>query len=132
MWEPSQATLDIDLTWKRRALLALRHIYFQGYIQCGGKGAAPGCAHMVGAQRYQAMKIQKRSGGWQYSMNSGPKGILIMPTYGKEILFLSCHPNLGAKSHSNSWRISSAQHEAKVNLQCHLARSWIYCIGMVI
>ena len=54
MWEPSQATLDIDLTWKRLVLMALRHIYFQGYVQCGGKGTAPGCAHMVGAQRYQA------------------------------------------------------------------------------
>ena len=44
-------------------------------------------------------------------MNFGPKGILIMPTSGKEIQFLSCHPNLGTKSHSNSWRISSALHE---------------------
>ena len=54
MWEPSQAALDIDLTWKRLVLMAPRHIYFQGYVQCGGKGTAPGCAHMVGAQRYQA------------------------------------------------------------------------------
>ena len=61
------------------------------------------------------MKIQKLSVGWQYSMNFGPKGILIMPTSGKEIQFLSCHPNLGTKSHSNSWRISSVLHEAKVN-----------------
>ena len=32
MWEPSQATVDIDIdrTWKRRVLLALRRIYFQG------------------------------------------------------------------------------------------------------
>ena len=56
MWEPSQATLDIDLIWKRLVLMALRHIYFQGCVQCGGKGTAPGCAHMVGAQRYQAAK----------------------------------------------------------------------------
>ena len=30
-------------------------------------------------------------------MNFGPKGILIMPTSGKEIQFLSCHPNPGTK-----------------------------------
>ena len=80
----------------------------------------------------RGMKIQKLSAGWQYLMNSGPKGTLIMPTYGKEIQFLSCHPNLGTKSHSNSWRISSALHEAKVNFECHLAPSWNYCIKMVI
>ena len=32
MWEPSQATLDIGFC-----------------VLCGGKGAAPGCAHLVGA-----------------------------------------------------------------------------------
>ena len=37
MWEPSQATLDIGFC-----------------VHCGGKGTAPGCAHAVGAQRYQA------------------------------------------------------------------------------
>ena len=37
MWEPSQATLDIGIC-----------------VHCGGKGTAPGCAHAVGAQRYQA------------------------------------------------------------------------------
>ena len=61
------------------------------------------------------MKIQKLSVGWQYSMNFGSKEILITPTSGKEIQFLSCHPNPGTKSHSNSWRISSALREAKVN-----------------
>ena len=64
MWEPSQATLDIDLTWKRLVLMALRHIYFQGYVQCGGKGTAPGCAHMVGAQRYQAMPLTNNIELW--------------------------------------------------------------------
>ena len=38
MWEPTQATLDIGLG-----------------VLCGGKGTAPGCAHCVGAQRYQAL-----------------------------------------------------------------------------
>ena len=37
MWEPSQATLDMGLC-----------------VLCGGKGTAPGCAHSVRAQRYQA------------------------------------------------------------------------------
>ena len=37
MWEPTQATLDIGFG-----------------VLCGGKGTAPGCAHCVGAQRYQA------------------------------------------------------------------------------
>ena len=32
-------------------LMALRHIYFQGYVQCDGKGTVPGCAHKVGAER---------------------------------------------------------------------------------
>ena len=40
MWEPTQATLDIGLG-----------------VLCGGKGTAPGCAHCVGAQRYQAIGI---------------------------------------------------------------------------
>ena len=38
MWEPSQATLDMGFS-----------------VLCGGKGTAPGCAHYVGAQRYQAI-----------------------------------------------------------------------------
>ena len=38
MWEPTQATLDIGLG-----------------VLCGGKGTAPGCAHCVGAPRYQAL-----------------------------------------------------------------------------
>ena len=80
----------------------------------------------------KVMKIQKLSAGWQCSMNSGPKGTWIMPTYGKGILFRSCHPNLGTKSHSHSWRRSSALHEAKVNFECHLAPSWNYCIVKVI
>ena len=61
----------------------------------------------------RAMKIQKLSAGFQCSMNSGPKGTWIMPTSGKEIQFLNCHPSLGTKSHSNSWRISSALHQGK-------------------
>ena len=34
------------------------------YVHCGGKGTAPGCAHMVGAQRYQA-------DSWPCNMESG-------------------------------------------------------------
>ena len=83
-------------------------------------------------EKKKDMKIQKLSAGWQYSMNSGPKGTLIMPICGKEIQFPSYHPNLGTKSHSNSWRISSALHEAKVNFECHLAPSWNYYIVTVI
>ena len=41
MWEPTQATLDIGFG-----------------VLCGGKGTAPGCAHCVGAQRYQAKMFQ--------------------------------------------------------------------------
>ena len=44
----------------------------------------------------------------QCSINSGPKGTSIMPTYGKEILFLSCHPNRGTKSHNNFFFVASA------------------------
>ena len=40
MWEPSQATLDMGLC-----------------VHCGGKGTAPGCAHTVRAQRYQATHL---------------------------------------------------------------------------
>ena len=43
MWEPTQATLDIGLG-----------------VLCGGKGTAPGCAHCVGAQRYQAVPEMSR------------------------------------------------------------------------
>ena len=35
--------------------------------------------------------------------------------------------NLGTKSHSNSWRISSALREAKVNFECHLAPWYGHC-----
>ena len=44
-------------TWTCLVLMALRHIYFQGYVLCGGKGTAPGCAHMVGGQGYQAYQF---------------------------------------------------------------------------
>ena len=81
---------------------------------------------------FEGYENTKPSAGWQCSMNSSPKRTSIMPTYGREIQFLSCHPSRGTKSHNNSWRISSALREAKVNFECHLAPSWNYCIVKVI
>ena len=68
---------------------------------------------------FEGYENTKAFDGLQCSMNSGPKGTWIMPTFGREIQFLSCHPNLGTKSHNNSWRTSSSMRQEKANIECH-------------
>ena len=60
MWEPSQATLDKDMnSWCCMLLRVLRLFGVRQHLRPSvrplwWKGSAPGCAHAVRAQRYQA------------------------------------------------------------------------------